>query len=253
MDSFLVQNLTNPILTYSKKGGSIDFRGPPNLSNPWSCTKNIWPRGLFNYFLPGSTEWKCPFCWKKKKKSEGWQVSGEDEICDRNSLFPSLSLSLSLCYLSFLRAWLTAWIVLWLLNRWFTGLGSADVSCLALLKYRTLKDFFLLKNHFTASDCHKITSAMFPNNNLCFYPVSKVYPSLHFILLKVRYLYLKVTLKPKFTSACVSSLLEMRKVHPLPPFASHTFQDVGDEMSISGNQTSVMSQRTLLKLLWYVS
>lgn len=118
--------------------------------------------------------------------------------------------------------------------------------------------FFLLKNHFTASDCHKITSAMFPNNNLCFYPVSKVYPSLHFIVLKVIYLYLKVTLKPKFTSdhcfltACVSSLLEMRKVHPLPPFASYTFQDVGDEMSISGNQTSVMSQRTL-KLPWYVS
>lgn len=68
---------------------------------------------------------------------------------------------------------------------------------LCYLSTELSKTFFLLKNHFTASDCHKITSAMFPNNNLCFYPVSKVYPSLHFIVLKVIYLYLKVTLKPQ--------------------------------------------------------
>lgn len=163
-------------------------------------------------------------------------------------------LSLFLCYLSFLRAWLTVWIVLWLLNQWFTGLRSADVSCLALSTELSKKAFFLFKNHFTASDCHQITSAMFPNNNLCFYPVSKVYLSLLFIGLMGIYLYLKVRVKPKFTSdQCflteyVSSLLEMRKVHPLPS----TFQEVGDEMSISGKQNSAMSLRTL-KLLWYVS
>lgn len=143
MDSFLVQNLTNPILTYSKKGGSIDFRGPPNLSNPWSCTKNIWPRGLFNYFLPGSIHrMKMPLLLKKKKKK--WRMTGVRRGWDLwQELSLSLPLPLSLSVLPFISASLADSVnSLVALKPMIYRPGSADVSCLALLKYRTLKDFF---------------------------------------------------------------------------------------------------------------
>lgn len=200
MDFFLAQNMTNPILTYSKKGGSIDFRGHLIYQTSCSCTKNIWPRGLFNYFLPGSTEWKCPFNWKKKGKKKKWRMTGVRRGWDLwQELSPFLSLPRSLCYLSFLQAWLTAWIVLWLLNRWFTAWGVRMYHVLRYLSTELSKKtfFFGQKTISQLLTVTKITSEMFPDNNPSFYPVSKVYPSLHFYNFKVITEYLRVPLQLK--------------------------------------------------------
>lgn len=108
-----------------KKEGSIDLQGHLIYHTAWSSSKRFDQGGYSILFSSWVHKMKLLFFCKK---SEWWQVSGDEEICNRNSLSVAFLL---------LQASLTKWIVSRLSEPWFTDQNSTDVPCLLLLTYCT--------------------------------------------------------------------------------------------------------------------
>lgn len=76
--------LTNPISTYIENARSVNLQGHLIHHTPWSCWKIFDQEGysIIFLFLENYTNGSCS---SSTEKSEWWQVSEEEEMCDRHT------------------------------------------------------------------------------------------------------------------------------------------------------------------------